>query len=170
MLTNKLRKCRACHLKWFPRGETAGECPACGGKDVGAAFELFHVGIVLIVLAGIAWVVPSMQGSSGGDRPVATALSSVVETKPAPVDVQRTPTAALPLSAVVKAKKLTVRVQRGPRKGHTVTLRRGDKVTILDRKDRRFLVRDRRGNQVYVSFDKLNLRQTTQTRRQYVQR
>ena len=71
---------------------------------------------------------------------------------------------------MIKAKKLTARVQRGPAKGHSVTLRRGDKVTILDRKDRRFLVRDRRGNQLYVTLDKLNLRQSADKGRQYVQR
>ena len=77
-MLNKLLRCRTCHLKWFPRGEAAGTCPACGGKQVGATLELFHLGIVLVVLAGIAWVVPSMGQLPGADRPVATAMTSVV--------------------------------------------------------------------------------------------
>lgn len=196
MLNHKLLRCRSCALKWFPRGEAAGACPACGGKDVGGTFELFHLGIVLVVLAGIAWAMPAMGLSTGGDRPIAAALSSVVETRqpPAnaqrtrPADAQRTPpadaqrahladsqrahpaAAAAPLSAVIKAKKLTVHVQRGPAKGHMVTLRRGDKITILARNQRRLLVKDRRGNQFFVPLDKLTLQKAAETRRQYVQR
>lgn len=185
MLNHKLLRCRACALKWFPRGEAAGACPACGGKDVGGTFELFHLGILLVVLAGVAWAMPSM-GLSTGDRPVAAALSPVLESRQPPAEAQRAHPAdaqrarladpqrghpaAAPLSAVIKAKKLTVHVQRGPAKGHTVTLRRGDKVTILARKERRFLVRDRRGNQVFVPLDKLTLQTAAETRRQYVQR
>jgi uncharacterized protein YgiM (DUF1202 family) len=190
MLNNRLLQCRGCRLKWFSRGKPAGACPACGGKNVGATLELFHVGIVLVVLAAVAWIVPSTLGASAGDGPIASAMSSVVDTKATASDGQRTRAApahavaahaadaratpphagTAPVSGVIKAKKLIVAVQRGPAKGHTVTLRRGDKVTILDRKDRRYLVRDRRGNQVYVPLDKLNLRQTAEKRRQYVQR
>lgn len=199
MMKNKLLRCRSCQLKWIPRGETTGECPACGGKDVGGTLEIFHVGILLVVLAVIAWVVPSMGPPPPGEGPLATVMSLFQETKPPPADKQRTHPAAPSVSArsaapsvsaarpaapsvsaarpaapsvfaVIKAKKLTVHVQRGPAKGHNVTLRRGDKVTILDRKDRRYLVRDRRGNQVYVPFTKLTLQKTSETRRQYVQR
>jgi hypothetical protein len=51
-----------------------------------------------------------------------------------------------------------------------VTFRRGDKVTILKREDRRFLVRDRRGNQVYVALNQVKPRQKAGTRREHVQR
>src|ERR1700704_3115274 len=91
---------------------------------------------------------PLMGTRSAGDRPVAM-LSPVAEAKKPPLDVQRARPVAT-ISAVIKAKKLTVDVQRGPAEGHKVTLRRGDKVTILERKDRRCLVRDRRGDQGYA--------------------
>lgn len=185
MLGGKLIHCRACHLKWFPKGAPARACPACGGKNVGGTLELFHIGVVLIVLAAIIRFVPSVQSATEGVRALAS-TASIVETKRLPPEVQRTHAAdaqrphaydaprttipAAPASAIIKAKKLTLHVQRGPRKGHTVTLRRGERVTILDHRARRYLVRDRRGNQVYVTSDKLNLRQTAEKGRQYVQR
>ncbi len=188
MPKKRLLRCRACRLKWFPQGDAGAPCPACGSSEVGTAFQLFHLGIALIALALIGWMAPFIgqrypdvpligQRSAGvspigarsaGERSVAM-LSPVAEAKKPPLDVQRArPVSAI--SAVIKAKKLTVDVQRGPAEGHKVTLRRGDKVTILERKDRRFLVRDRRGNQVYVPFDKVNPRQKTKTRSQHVQR
>ena len=189
VLSHKLLRCRACQLKWFPRGGVPAACPACGGTEIARAFELFHLGIIVIVLAAIAWMLPSIREPSGDEHPAAAATASMVETKPAAslvetkpattrppqtrpslAGVQRTHPAAPPLSATIKAKKLAVRVQRGPAKGHTLTLRRGEKVTVLDRKDRRFLVRDRRGNLVYVPLDKLTVQKTPETRRQYVQR
>lgn len=180
MLGNKLLQCRSCRLKWIPRGEPATACPACGGQELAGTLELFHVGLLLVVAAGIAWVVPSMgQGAGNPGAPAsapAPAMSSVLETKrppadaPRPHEAQRAHDAAGPHYAVIKAKKITARVQRGPARGHSVTLRRGDKVTILDRKDRQYLVSDRRGNQVYLTFDKLNLRQSADKGRQYVQR
>ena len=62
-------------------------------------------------------------------------MPPAVETKRPPPS-QRTHVAAAPHYALIRAKKLTAHVQRGPSKGHTVTLRRGDKVRILDRNDR----------------------------------
>src|SRR6266478_4626114 len=178
MPKKRLLRCRACRLKWFPQGDAGAPCPACGSSDVGSAFQLFHLGIALIALALIGWMAPfigqrspgtSLVGArSAGERPVAM-LSPVAEAKKPPLDVQRARPVAT-ISAVIKAKKLTVDVQRGPAEGHKVTLRRGDKVTILERKDRQFLVRDRRGNQVYVTFEKVNARQKPKTRSQHVQR
>ena len=162
MLGKKLVQCRSCRLKWIPTGEPAGTCPACGGKELAGAFELFHVGLALVVLAGIAWVVPARASSPEGGRPVATAAAM-----PPAVETKR---AAAPHYALIRAKKLTAHVQRGPAKGHTVTLSRGDKVRILDRNDRRYLVSDRRGNQIYVTLDKLNLQQSADKGRRYVQR
>ena len=198
MPKKRLLRCRACRLKWFPQGDSGAPCPACGSSDVGTAFQLFHLGIALIALALIGWMAPfigqrypdlpligqrspgvpfigqrspgtpPVGARSAGERPVAM-LSPVAEAKKPPLAVQRARPAAT-ISAVIKAKKLTVDVQRGPAEGHKVTLRRGDKVTILERKDRRFLVRDRRGNQVYVPFDKVNARPKPKTRSQHVQR
>ncbi|HEY4884920.1 MAG TPA: hypothetical protein VII08_14895 [Myxococcales bacterium] len=188
MPKKRLLRCRACRLKWFPQGDAGAPCPACGSSEVGTALQLFHVGIALIALALIGWAAPligqrypevpfigqryprtpSSGARSAGERPVAM-LGPLVEAKKPPLEVQRTRPVAT-ISAVIKAKKLTVDVQRGPAEGHKVTLRRGDKVTILERRDRRFLVRDRRGNQVYVPFDKVNARQKTKTRSQHVQR
>jgi hypothetical protein len=188
MPKKRLLRCRACRLKWFPQGDAGAPCPACGSSEVGTALQLFHVGVALIALALIGWVAPligqrypevpfigqryprtpSIGARSAGERPFAM-LGPVVEAKKPPLEVQRARPVAT-ISAVIKAKKLTVDVQRGPAEGHKVTLRRGDKVTILERRDRRFLVRDRRGNQVYVPFDKVNARQKTKTRSQHVQR
>src|SRR5467141_211357 len=168
MPKKRLLRCRACRLKWFPQGDANAPCPACGSSDVGGALQLFHLGIALIALALIGWVAPLIGGRSVAERPVAI-LGPVVEAKKPPLDMQRARPVAT-ISAVIKAKKLTVDVQRGPAEGHKVTLRRGDKVTILERRDRRFLVRDRRGNQVYVPFDKVNARQKPKTRSQHVQR
>jgi len=192
MPKKRLLRCRACRLKWFPQGDAGAPCPACGSSEVGAALQLFHVGIALIALALIGWMAPLIGqrypdapligqrhlgapligARSAGERAVAI-LGPVVEAKKAPPEVQRARPVVRPvatISAVIKAKKLTVDVQRGPAEGHKVTLRRGDKVTILERKDRRFLVRDRRGKQVYVPFDKVNARQKPKTRSQHVQR
>ena len=188
MPKKRLLRCRACRLKWFPQGDAGAPCPACGSSEVGTALQLFHVGIALIALALIGWMAPLIAqrypgvpligqlypgtpligARSAGERSVAM-LGPVVEAKKPPLEVQRARPVAT-ISAVIKAKKLTVDVQRGPAEGHKVTLRRGDKVTILERRDRRFLVRDRRGNQVYVPFDKVNARQKPKTRSQHVQR
>ena len=172
MLGKKLVQCRSCRLKWIPTGEPAGTCPACGGKELAGAFELFHVGLALVVLAGIAWVVPAKGRLPESGPPVTTAAATppAVETKRPHEAQQRTHVAAAPHYALIRAKKLTAHVQRGPAKGHTVTLSRGDKVKILDRNDRRYLVSDRRGNQIYVTLDKLNLQQSADKGRRYVQR
>src|SRR5712664_3106187 len=142
MPKKRLLRCRACRLKWFPQGDAGAPCPACGSSDVGTALQLFHVGIALIALALIGWVapligqrypgVPLIGQRSAGERPLAM-LGSMAEAKKPPLEVQRARPVAT-ISAVIKAKKLTVDVQRGPAEGHKVTLRRGDKVTILERK------------------------------------
>src|SRR5258706_8007174 len=86
MLDKKLVQCRSCRLKWIPQGEPAGTCPACGGKELAGVLELFHVGLALVVVAGIAWVVPAKGRSPESSPPVATAaaMPPVVETKRAP--------------------------------------------------------------------------------------
>src|SRR6267143_2159825 len=166
MPKKRLLRCRACRLKWFPQGDANAPCPACGSSDVGGALQLFHLGIALIALALIGWVAP-LIGQRYPDVPL------IGQRYPGGPLIGGRSVAERPvaiLGPVVKAKKLTVDVQRGPAEGHKVTLRRGDRVTILERKDRRFLVRDRRGNQVYVPLDKVNARQKTKTRSQHVQR
>ena len=166
MPKKRLLQCRACRLKWFPQGDASAPCPACGSSDVGGALQLFHLGIALIALALTGWAAP-LIGQRYPDVPLIgqrypggplIGARSVAERSVAI------------LGPVVEAKKPPLDVQRGPAEGHKVTLRRGDRVTILERRDRRFLVRDRRGNQVYVPLDKVNARQKTKPRSQHVQR
>jgi len=148
MLTKSLLRCRACRLTWFPKGGAGAACPACGGTKLGGTLELFHVGMALIVLGLAGWFL--RQGPLA-ERFVAT------------------------VPAVIQAKELTADVERGPAQGQTVTLRRGDEVTIVKQEHRRTLVKDRRGNQVYVSSskvksNKVKKRQKAKKRSQHVQR
>jgi hypothetical protein len=131
---------------------------------------LFHVGIALILLGLAGWMRPLLDGRPAGiylpvttpqvaqsERPAAERAAGVAADRPAESPLQslfgeRPPA---PIPAVVKARKLTVSVERGPARGKKVTLRRGDKVTIVKREDRRVLVKDRRGNQVYLSSDQV---------------
>src|SRR6266404_3635888 len=166
MPKKRLLRCRACRLKWFPQGDAGAPCPACGSSEVGTAFQLFHLGIALIALALIGWMAPFI-GQRYPDVPLIGQRSAGVSPIGARSAGERS---VAMLSPVAEAKKPPLDVQRAPAEGHKVTLRRGDKVTILERKDRRFLVRDRRGNQVYVPFDKVNARQKPKTRSQHVQR
>jgi hypothetical protein len=180
----RLLRCRACRLKWFPKEGPAEACPACGGKEFGGTLELFHLGIALIALAPIGWMRPLLDERPAGDARVA-ASSSVAEKKPAAesqlgralasipaaivpkklsTDAQRgRPVSAIP--AVITARRLTVAVERGPAEGQRVTFRRGQKVTILRREDRRFLVRDRRGNQAFVPTEKVLPKRSTRAKR-----
>jgi hypothetical protein len=126
---------------------------------VGGTLELFHLGVALIALAVIGWIHPLIreQPRAGAETPVATIAtrtSDLLSAIPSATKAKRL-TAMTAIPAVIKAKRLTVDVERGPAEGQRVTFRRGDKVTILKREDRRFLVRDRRGNQVYVASEKV---------------
>src|SRR5437868_6389271 len=105
MLGKKLVQCRSCRLKWIPKGEPTGTCPACGGKELAGTLEPFHVGLALVLVAGIAWVVPAKGRSPESAPPVATAaaIAPVVETK-APPPNQRPREAHY---ALIRAKKLT---------------------------------------------------------------
>jgi hypothetical protein len=130
-MAKKLLRCRACRLTWFSERKAAAACPACGGKEVGATLELFHIGMVLIALAAIGWMRPLIAQVALGEGILPAA------------------------AALINAKKLTVDVERG----------------VLKREDRRALVKDRRGNQVYVSSDELKRRQKAKkTRSKHVQR
>jgi hypothetical protein len=150
MLTKSLLQCRACRLTWFPDGGAAAACPACGGTKIGGTLELFHIGIAFILLGAIGWWLRHGPFSEA----------------PAP---------AMP--AVVQAKELTANVERGPSQGQPVTLRRGEEVTVVKREERRVLVKDRRGNQVYVSSKKIKpakvkrrQKKVAKTRSKHVQR
>ncbi len=86
MLTTSLLRCRACSLKWFPKGGAVAACPACGGAKFGGTLELFHVGIALIALGLAGWVGPLFLGER-----------------------------ALPtIPAVLQSKELTANVEKGP--------------------------------------------------------
>ncbi len=141
-MTKSLVRCRACRLTWFPNGGTGAACPACGGARIGGTFELFHLGIALIALGLAGWAAPLILG----DRPLPS------------------------LPAFIQAKELTAEVEKGPSQGQAVTLRRGDEVTIVKQERHRVLVKDRRGNQVYVSSKKVKKRQKAKKRSQHVQR
>jgi hypothetical protein len=185
MLTKKLLRCQACRLKWFPNAGAAAACPACGSDQVGGTFELFHLGGGLIALAVLAWMTPifaeTKPGNASapptaesaiGERPQSPAAqtSSSDEHAPALPPWPAAQRAAAPLVGVIQAKKVTANVERGPARGQRVTFRRGDKVTILKREDRRFLVKDRRGNQVYVALNQVKPRPKAGSRREHVQR
>lgn len=103
---------------------------------------------MLIALGLIGWVWPLIGQVSGGEHREA----------------------AIP--AVINAKKPTAEVERGPAPAQPVTFRRGEKVTIAKKDDRRVLVKNRHGNQVSVSPKKVKRRQKakTKTRSQHVQR
>ena len=149
MLTKSLRQCHACRLTWFPTGGAGAACPACGGTRVGGTLELFHVGIALIALGAIGWWL--RHGPFSESLGVAG-------------------------PAVIQAKELTANVERGPSQGQPVTLHRGEEVTVVKREERRVLVKDRRGNQVYVSSKKIKSakvkrrQKKAKTRSKHVQR
>jgi hypothetical protein len=171
-MPKRLLQCRACHLTWFPQAGAAAACPACGGKEFGTKLQPFHLGIALIALALIGWMRPLLGQALPIERPGATTQRELPTERPLtttpPGPLGERPVATIP--AVIKAKKVTVNVERGPAQGQRVTFRRGDKVTILKREDRRFLVRDRRGNQAYLSSDQVKFRKKARIRRQHVQR
>ena len=85
MLTS-LRKCRECRLSWFPRGEAAAACPACGGTRLGGTLEPFHSGMALILLALAGWAAPLALG----DRAALT-LPAILQSKPAVAEAERAP-------------------------------------------------------------------------------
>jgi predicted RNA-binding Zn-ribbon protein involved in translation (DUF1610 family) len=149
MLTKSLVRCHACRLTWFPKAGTGAACPACGGAKIGRKLEPFHLGLALIAAAVALWARPFVLGEG---------------------------TAAVP--AVIES-KLTAEVEKGPSQGQAVTLRPGEEVTVLKQEHRRVLVKDRRGNQVYVSSNKVNKvksnkikrrKKKAKTRSQHVQR
>ena len=149
MLTRSLLQCRACRLTWFPQRGSGAACPACGGTKLGGTFELFHAGIALIALGLIGWFL--RHGPLGEQLGTAG-------------------------PAVIQAKELTANVERGPSQGQPVTLHRGEEVTVVKREERRVLVKDRRGNQVYVSSKKIKSakvkrrQKKAKTRSKHVQR
>src|SRR5947209_181182 len=157
MLTNKLLRCRACRLKWFPNAGAAAACPACGSDQIGGTFELFHLGGGLIALAVLAWMTPIFAETKPANSPAPSAAQAAIgerpQSPPAQTSSSEQPTpapwsarpapqrATAPVVGVIQAKKVTAHVERGPARGQRVTFRRGDKVTILKREDRRFLVK-----------------------------
>ena len=104
MLTSLL-KCRACRLSWFPRGETAAGCPACGGTKLGGTLEPFHIGMALILLALAGWAAPLVLG----DRAALT-LPAILQSKPAVAEAERAPSRAgevqVPPAKVVRSTKV----------------------------------------------------------------
>jgi hypothetical protein len=86
MLTKSLLRCRGCRLSWFPNGGTAAACPACGGEKVGGTLELFHVGVLLILLGLAGWVGPLVLGEGAG-----AAVPAILEGKQLTAVAERSP-------------------------------------------------------------------------------
>jgi len=64
----KLLRCQTCRLSWFPQGGPAAACPACGGAHFGGAFQLFHLGMLLIAIAVGGWAWPYVGQIPGAER------------------------------------------------------------------------------------------------------
>jgi len=62
-------------------------CPACGGAQFGGTLELFHVGIVLILLGVAGWVGPLLLG----ERSLATFVPAVMQSKELTAQVEKSP-------------------------------------------------------------------------------
>lgn len=133
ILHRRFLRCRGCALRWIPERGAALVCPACGSKDLRRKFEPAHLGILLL-LAGAA-----------------SAAVGHVRTPSEPQAIARE-------TARIEVKRLDLPVEAGPRRGRTLTLRRGDVVVVKDRTGSTLLVEDAKGNQVRVKAKNVTLR------------
>src|SRR5512138_578932 len=116
-------RCRRCRLRFIPEKKKASACPACGSKALSRWFEPFHLGLVLLGLAAGAGALELRAG--GG---------SASEARP-PRD-----------SARIVSRQVAAPAEAGPRRGKTVTLKRGDVVQVRARDGETLLVEDASGN------------------------
>lgn len=156
MARSKLMLCGPCRLAWFPEGAAAGTCPACGAKARSIP-RLFHLG-ALVVAAGLA--LGALQ-LARGEGPLASRLAAGATTaasaqasRPAQTRRARSATAPEPRMARVKA-RIVLEVASGPRRGGTVTLQRGDQVSVVKRERGALLVEDRKGNRMWVKQEQI---------------
>jgi hypothetical protein len=153
MAGSKLMLCGACRLAWFPeKGADAAACPACGGKARRIP-RLFHLG-ALVVAVGLALGALQLRGEGGFAPPQAADASAVAPARPAQTRRARSASAQEPRKARVKA-KLVLEVASGPGRGGTVTLKRGDQVSILKQDRGALLVQDGKGNRMWVKQEQI---------------
>lgn len=126
MLGRRFVRCSGCRLRFIPEGKKAPACPACGSKALSRRLEPFHLGIVLLVL-----------GAGAGALELRSAAPPVEQERPR-------------ATARVVSRQVAAPAQAGPRRGKTVTLRRGDVVQVRARDGEILVIEDARGNQVRV--------------------
>jgi len=154
MAGSKLMLCGTCRLAWFPeKGADAGACPACGGKARRIP-RLFHFG-ALFIAAGLALGALQLRRGEGtfGSRQAASA-GVAAPARPAQSRRARSASAQEPRKARVKA-KLVLEVASGPGRGGTVTLKRGEQVSILKKDRGALLVEDGKGNRMWVKQEQI---------------
>jgi hypothetical protein len=152
MARSKLMLCGKCRLAWFPeKGADAGACPACGGKARRIP-RLFHLG-ALFIAAGLALGALQVWRGEGvlASRQAADA-GLVAPARPAQSRRARSASAQEPRKARVKAK---LEVASGPGRGGTVTLKRGEQVSILKKDRGALLVQDGKGNRMWVKQEQI---------------
>src|SRR5574341_1030107 len=115
MVGRRFLRCAACRLRWIPESGKAPACPACGSTTLRRSFEPFHAGLLLVLL-GLGLGAWQLRDRLSAPPPRATA-----------VEAKRGAAA----SGRIKVARLTVAVEAGPRRGSTVTLRKGDPVRIV---------------------------------------
>lgn len=132
MLGRRFVRCGGCRLRFVPEKKKGRACPACGSKALSPSFEPFHLGLVLLVLAAGAGALELRASPSAEPPPRRTARVAV--------------------------RQIAAAAEAGPRRGKTVTLKRGDVVEVRDRDGEVLLVQDAGGNQVRVKAKQLELR------------
>jgi hypothetical protein len=133
MLGRRFVRCGGCRLRFIPEGKKAPACPACGSKALSRRLEPFHLGLVLLVL-----------GAGAGALELRGAATPVEQPRP-------------PERARVVSRQVAAPARAGPRRGKTVTLRRGDVVKVRGRDGETLLLEDARGNQVRVKAKHVEL-------------
>jgi hypothetical protein len=146
MARSKLMLCGACRLAWFPEkgAAAAGICPACGGK-ARTVPRLFHLG-ALVVAAGLALGALQLWR---GEGPLASRLA-------AGGTAAASEQAAHPARTRARVRaRMVLEVASGPRRGGTVTLQRGDQVSVVKKERGALLVEDRKGNRMWVKQEQI---------------
>lgn len=154
MPASALMLCGQCHLAWFPERPGAGAvaCPACRAKGRRVP-QLFHLG-ALVMAAGIG--LGALQISRGtGPLPARLASSAGVTAAPAEAERPGQRGQARGARWVRLKERLVLEVAGGPKRGTTVTLPRGERLSVVKREGGKLLLQDRKGNRVYVKQDQV---------------
>ncbi len=139
MMGRRFVRCGRCGLRFIPEKKKAAPCPACGGKALSRWPEPFHLGLVLLFL-----------GAGAGALELRAPLGRAAAETPARPEPRET--------ARVVSRQVTAPAEAGPRRGKSVTLRRGDVLQVRSRSGETLLVEDARGNQVRVKAKHVELR------------